>query len=165
MADKTVTERLQPSLLDRLTDDAPDALKESREDRVINISRLREIIQRDLSWLLNTQNNESWLDADRYPHTSTSVLNYGVREVSGEYATTAEAERIRGCIADAIAQFEPRIRDGSTDVTLRARERRSAAIVAFDIKAEMWATPIPLEVYLRTEIDITTGEVNLERAD
>jgi len=165
MADKTVTERLQPSLLDRLTDDAPEALKETREDRVINISRLREIIQRDLGWLLNTQNNESWLDAGRYPHASKSVLNYGVREVSGEYATEAEAERIRGCIADAISRFEPRIREGTTDVSLRAREGRSSAIIAFDIRAEMWATPIPLELYLRTEIDITTGEVNLEKAD
>jgi type VI secretion system protein ImpF len=165
MADKTATERLQPSLLDRLTDDAPEVQKETREARVIDIARLREIIQRDLGWLLNTQNSESWLDAETYPHVAQSVLNYGVREVSGEYATVAEAERIRGAIERSITLFEPRIRDGSTHVTLNPREDRSAAIISFDIKAEMWATPIPLEVYLRTEIDITTGEVNLEKAD
>ncbi|MEX0301416.1 MAG: type VI secretion system baseplate subunit TssE, partial [Leisingera sp.] len=35
MADKTLAERLQPSLLDRLTDNAPGDLKETRESRVI----------------------------------------------------------------------------------------------------------------------------------
>ena len=35
MADKTIIERLQPSLLDRLTDMAPESLTETRDDRVI----------------------------------------------------------------------------------------------------------------------------------
>ena len=55
MADKTLTERLQPSLLDRLTDLEPEAKTESRDSRVINIRRLREIIRRDLAWLLERQ--------------------------------------------------------------------------------------------------------------
>lgn len=164
MNDPAATERLQPSLLDRLSDEAPEVTREPRGQRVIDIPRLREIIQRDLSWLLNTQNNETWLDPALYPHAARSVLNYGVREVSGEYATGPRAEEIRRSLAASIALFEPRIREGTTEVRLTAREGRSAAIIAFDIRAEMWATPVPLEVYLRTEIDITTGEVNLERA-
>ena len=60
MADKNIAERLQPSLLDRLTDDAPGDLQEARDMRVIDIRRLREIVQRDLSFLLNTNNSESW---------------------------------------------------------------------------------------------------------
>ena len=64
MADKTISERLQPSLLDRLTDKEPGQLKETRDFRVIDLSRLREIIQRDLSWLLNTNNIESSLDPE-----------------------------------------------------------------------------------------------------
>ena len=45
-----MSERLQPSLLDRLTDEEPTSQVESRDARVIDIRRLREIVQRDLSW-------------------------------------------------------------------------------------------------------------------
>ncbi len=72
MADKTLAERLQPSLLDRLTDDAPGNRKETREARVIDLSRLREIIQRDLSWLLNTSNIDNMIDARAMPNVASS---------------------------------------------------------------------------------------------
>ncbi|NEK71136.1 MAG: type VI secretion system baseplate subunit TssE, partial [Xanthomonas perforans] len=44
MAELTTTERLQPSLLDRLTDTAPSQRDESREQRVISATRLRECV-------------------------------------------------------------------------------------------------------------------------
>ena len=69
MADLNITERLQPSLLDRLTDDAPEATSEARHDRVIDIDRLRDIIRRDLSWLrieryrgVTQDENEAYVD-------------------------------------------------------------------------------------------------------
>ena len=64
MADRTIVERLQPALLDRLTDNNPDSTVEARGERVIDIDRLRDIIRRDLSWLLNTNNLESQFDAE-----------------------------------------------------------------------------------------------------
>ncbi len=164
MADKTLVERLQPSLLDRLTDHEPTSQKERREDRVIDISRLREIIQRDLSWLLNTNNLESMLDTDALPSVTRSVLNYGVREVSGEYSTSDRAEKIRKSIERAIEWYEPRIVPGSSDVALRADEQAGEMMVSFDIRADMWAQPMPLELFLRSQVDVTTGEVSLERS-
>jgi type VI secretion system protein ImpF len=35
--------------------------------------------------------------------------------------------------------------------------------VSFDIRAEMWAQPLPLELYLRSEVNVATGELKLER--
>lgn len=87
MADKTLSERLQPSLLDRLTDNEPGEMNETKDARVIDISRLREIIQRDLSWLLNSTNIESSLDVAAFPNITKSVVNYGLKEVSGEFST------------------------------------------------------------------------------
>jgi len=163
MANKTISERLQPSLLDRLTDEDPDNPSERRDDRVIDMRRLREIIARDLSWLLNSNNSESTFDTDRYPHTATSVLNYGVREVSGVVSTVDRVGLIRASIARAITQFEPRIKAGTLDVTLRSEDRQSHSVVVFDIRADMWAQPIPMELYLRTQVDVTTGLVAVER--
>ncbi len=163
MADKTLVERLQPSLLDRLTDDDPGNPKETRESRVIDLQRLRDIVQRDLSWLLNTTNLEGVLDPDEYPRAAASVLNYGVKVVSGEYSTTQKAELIRRSIETAIAQHEPRIIEGSVEVLLRPDEAKGEHAVALDIVADMWAQPVPLELYLRTNVDIVTGEVAVER--
>jgi type VI secretion system protein ImpF len=55
MAELTPQERLQPSLLDRLTDEEPDQLQESREKRVLSMSRLRDFVLRDLAWLFNAE--------------------------------------------------------------------------------------------------------------
>lgn len=164
MADKTLSERLQPSLLDRLTDNSPGDVKESRETRVIDISHLREIIQRDLSWLLNTHNIENTFDADAYPHVVNSVLNFGVREVSGEYSTLERSILIRRSIERAISVFEPRIIEGSVDVSLSAEEDGNDMVVSLSIHADMWAQPMPIELFLRSQVDVTTGEVTVERA-
>lgn len=163
MADKTIAERLQPSLLDRLTDNETDMLSERREDRVIDVRALREIIQRDLGWLLNTNNSETIIDAEIYPNIATSVLNFGVRDVTGDYSNMNKAETIRRAIGDAIEAFEPRILRGSAEVEMRLDKDASGAIVKYDIHADMWAQPLPMELFLRSEVDMTTGEFALER--
>lgn len=164
MADKMMSERLQPSLLDRLTDDDPTNRQESRDARVIDIRRLRDIVQRDLSWLLNTNNADTWIDAARYPHASRAVLNYGVREVAGDFASEDRAALIRKSIISAIECFECRIRKGSAHVEMRTENVARNTIISFDIRADMWADPIPIELYLRSSVDVTTGEVTLERS-
>lgn len=163
MSDKMIAERLQPSLLDRLTDNDPSDLREARDTRVIDIRQLRDIIQRDLSWLLNTSDSASIIDAERYPNAAQSVLNYGIREVAGDYSTSDRAELIRKSISDAIRTFEPRIHPGSIDVQLRVGHDNRTSIVTFDIHADMWAQPMPMELYLRSEVDVTTGQLALER--
>jgi type VI secretion system protein ImpF len=54
MVDLTARERLQPSLLDRLTDEEPGSEAESRERRVLSLRALRNGVLRDLAWLFNT---------------------------------------------------------------------------------------------------------------
>lgn len=164
MADRMMAERLQPSLLDRLTDEDPTNPSETREARVIDIRRLREIVQRDLSWLLNTNNAETWIDPERHPLAARSVLNYGLRDVAGDFAAKDRANLIRKSIALAIETYEPRIRKGSAQVEIRSENIARQTIISFDIRADMWAEPIPVELYLRSSVDMTTGEISLEKA-
>jgi type VI secretion system protein ImpF len=163
MADRTISERLQPSLLDRLTDDETDKSVEARDRRVIDIRRLREIVQRDLAWLLNTQNAESWIEPERHPHAARSVLNFGIGDLSGSFATGDRAAAIRQSIQQAIETFEPRLRRGSVQIDLTSQMVERGVIVTFEIRAEMWAHPVPMELYLRSEIDVTTGDVKIEQ--
>ncbi len=162
MADKTIDDRLQPSLLDRLTDDAPDERTESRDARVIDVRKLRDILRRDLAWLLNSTNNESFIDRQKYPHAFSSVLNYGVSPVAGGSTTQRRVEDIRHAIIQAVREFEPRLRAESLEVLLRDEEGVSHMSVFFDIHADMWAQPLPMELFLRSEIDLMTGHLSLE---
>lgn len=162
MADNMLTERLQPSLLDRLTDTAPGEKSETRAYRTIDLSQLRKILQRDLAWLLNTNNIENAIDKEAHPNVVKSVLNYGVSEVAGEVSTSVKAEIIRKSIVRAITVHEPRIIPGTAAVEIRTEEKGGDAIISFDIHADMWAQPLPIELYLRSKMDLTTGEVSLE---
>ena len=62
MAELLQSERLQPSLLDRLTDEEPLANNESREQRVLSSRQLRLSVLRDLRWLLNTTGIDNMVD-------------------------------------------------------------------------------------------------------
>lgn len=137
-------------------------MTEPRDARVIDIHRLRDIIRRDLSWLLNTNNLETQIDPELYPHVTNSVLNFGVREVAGDFSTEERAMRIHRSIAAAIERFEPRIREGTIEIVERKEDAGRRTTIVFDIAAEMWAQPYPVELYLRSEVDITTGELRLQ---
>lgn len=164
MAELGLEDRLQPSLLDRLTDDEPTVSTEAKTDRVIDMRRLRDILQRDLAWLLNTTNLESEHDFELYPHVATSTVNYGVRDVAGHESTANRAADIRLSIRQAIEAFEPRILPGSLHVDMHAdQDSDGDAVVSFDILGELWAHPMPMELFLRTALDLTTGEVSVER--
>ena len=163
MADRTLTERLQPSILDRLTDENPEKTSDSQSDRVIDIRRLREIIQRDLAWLLNTGNLDTELDAERYPNVVRSVVNYGVPDSTGDFANKKRAVAVRDAIRRAVELFEPRLIDGTLSVVSRSEDEKRDSLIVFDIIADMWAEPVPAELYLRSQVDVTTGELELER--
>ena len=74
MAELTPSERLQPSLLDRLTDEEPAQSQEARNRRVLSIQRLRECVLRDVAWLLNTTNLAQKDLAETHPLVAQSVV-------------------------------------------------------------------------------------------
>ena len=78
MATLRTQDRLQPALLDRLTDDEPLSRTEPVDGRAINRNRLRELVLRDLGWLFNATgpgDDNDWASA---PHAARSVLRYGL---------------------------------------------------------------------------------------
>lgn len=163
MADAILAERLQPSLLDRLTDEAPGDRKETSSDRMIDIVRLRKIVHRDLAWLLNCSNLEAAHDLEAYPNVAQSVLNFGIAELSGTDSTVNKIAHIQHTIRKAIEIFEPRILAHSLDVTVRDDLSDSKAVISFDIRGELWAEPVPVDLYLRTALDVTNGDLTIKQ--
>ncbi|AIF48237.1 type VI secretion system baseplate subunit TssE [Dyella japonica] len=160
MAELTTQERLQPSLLDRLTDDEPGKTEESRDKRVISATRLRECVTRDMSWLLNCVNLGVSVDLEPYPDVARSVLNFGIPDLTGVALSGIDADALQREIRDAILAFEPRLTGSSLRVTVHANAgRMDRQSLMFDIESEMWAQPLPLNLYLKTEVDLETGKL------
>jgi type VI secretion system protein ImpF len=163
VADPSPTERLQPSLLDRLTDDAPTVLTEPREARVLTKGQLRTAVLRDLAALMNAICLGAGDDLSAYPEVERSVLNYGMPAFAGETASTLDVHDLEEGIRSAILRFEPRVLPNSLLVEAMATDNGLGwhNVVSVRISAQVWAQPVPLELLLRTEVDLETGQVAL----
>jgi type VI secretion system protein ImpF len=162
MAELTKKERLQPSLLDRLTDDEPEARQESREKRILSPARLRECVRRDLTWLFNTTNLSAVQDLDAHPEVARSALNYGMADLAGRTSSSVDIRALERILCRVIWDFEPRLIKSSVNVRVVVDEQKmNHNAMLFDIEAELWAQPIPLRLFFRTEIDLENGGVKV----
>ena len=163
MNDRAAQDHLQPSLLDRLTDDEPDKQVESRDKRVISLGRLKECVLRDLGWLLNTTSLPESVDTEGLDHVRDSVLNYGIPELAGATASSLDASGMEKAIRQAIWDFEPRILRKSVKVHVNVDNKASMNhnAVKFRIEGELYAKPAPMRVAMRTEIDLENGNIQV----
>lgn len=147
-------EQAQPSLLDRLVrSDAPVG------NDAISARRLREILKRDLVWLLNTGNLEEVEDLSSYAQVASSVINYGIPDVTGSYITNAHLPALEKRMEKAIRLFEPRILKNSIKVKALRNEEQAGNSIRFEIQCDMWSHPNFEHLALRLEMDMDTGTV------
>jgi type VI secretion system protein ImpF len=162
--DREVTEieprdRLQPALLDRLIRDESDAA------RVLSKSELRQAVLRDLSWLFNaTQPQPDW--NEQRAGLAGTVLNFGLPPLSGRQLSKLDISKLERTITETIRRFEPRILPDTLSV--RAVEGASVLdthnMIEFEIRGQLWAQPVPLELLLRTQMDLEAGQVEVREA-
>lgn len=156
-------DRLQPALLDRLTDEEPDKTQEPLEARVVSKSRLRQSVLRDLAWLFNATRLEAVADLTTMPAVRRSVVNFGLPALSGRTASSLDVTDLARAVREAIVTFEPRI----LPATLQVRTLLDAGaldhhnVIGVEIRGELWAQPVPLEFLVRTEFDLETGNVQV----
>jgi type VI secretion system protein ImpF len=162
MAELLPQERLQPSLLDRLTDDVPETREEGRDKRVLSLSQLRASVLRDIGWLLNTVHLHASQDLSAWPEVSSSTVNYGIPDLAGTSAAGRNTAALERAVRQAVLNFEPRILSDSLKVTVRIEpEQMSRHALLFIIEGQLWAQPVPLSLYLKTELDLETGTVTV----
>jgi len=150
-------EKLQPCLLDRLTDDEPTKQEESRLGRVISLEKYKTGVRRDLEWLFNTNaffNVESVepFQLKNYEQALRSVINFGVRQLCGQ--SSPNLDKLKDEITAAIKTFEPRISPRS--LTIRADLERN--YLTFDIEGELWTNQRPEHLHLKTVVDMENNQ-------
>jgi type VI secretion system protein ImpF len=129
---------------------------------MISVNRLRECVQRDLAWLLNTSNLAVVQDLSRYPRVARSVLNYGMPSLAGRAVASIEPQVAAKRILEVIATYEPRL--SRIRVTPEPAAESDEMLLAFRIDAELWGQPASQHVVLRTTIDVGTGDVGITEA-
>ena len=150
-------ERLQPSLLDRLTDDAPSQKRGAPDQQTLTMAQMRQAVLRDLAALLNTSNLATVDDLSATPLVAKSTLNYGIPGFAGLLETSSRVGALEAELAAAIRTFEPRIRSETLRVRARgARDDAATPALVFEIEGELWAQPVPLQLFLETTIEVET---------
>jgi type VI secretion system protein ImpF len=160
MPELLVTEKLQPCLLDRLTDDEPNNSQESRAQRVISLQRYRQGVMRDLQWLFDASahlphEGSSTFSLEDFPHAAKSVINFGIRHLFG--ITSPNMAELERQLTEALYIFEPRILRNS----LKVRSRLEGNVIALDVEGELWATPLPERLHIKTKLDIESGHCTM----
>lgn len=164
MAELTALEQLQPSLLDRLTDDEPGKQVESRERRVLSMRALRQAVLRDLSWLFNTSNLTTTQPAIAdFAHVGNSVINFGMPDIAGKTVSGFRLEDLERSMRQAIWDYEPRIIRSTVLVRAIANESGHSRynIIRFEVEVDLWAVPYPEHLYLKTELDLEAGSMRI----
>jgi type VI secretion system protein ImpF len=68
-------------------------------------------------------------------------------------------------VRQAVLSFEPRILPDSLAVSVRIEpEQMDRHAMLFVIEGKLWAQPLPLSLYLETELDLETGTVTVAEA-
>jgi type VI secretion system protein ImpF len=155
MAEALSRDRLYPSLLDRLVDEDPGRATEARENRAASLQRLRENVLRDLNWLFNA--TQSSIEFDEDPLLSGSVINYGMPPLAGRPASQYDLGELSRVLREVIIRFEPRIIPRTLKVSAERNKGDTHNVLGFRIEGQLWSQPIPLEIYMRTEIDLESG--------
>jgi type VI secretion system protein ImpF len=157
------SDRLQPALLDRLIDEEPHTTVEPVERRFITRARLRQAVLRDLAWLFNAVRLDAVVDMSVAPWARRSVVNFGLAAFAGRPASSLEPLHVERAIRQAILDFEPRI----LPETLRVRAVHEGGrldrhnIISVEIEGHLWGQPAPLDLRIRTHVDLESGRVEL----
>jgi type VI secretion system protein ImpF len=157
-------DKLQASLLDRLTDNAPQQQTESTQHALISHATLRRNVLRDLQWLFNCINYQAHADLSDFPQVKSSVFNFGVAPLAGKRMSDIEWGDMQRKLTEAILHFEPRILPQGLQVRcvseLKSLDLHN--VLSIEIKGRLWCVPYPLEFLFRTDVDLENGNFELK---
>jgi type VI secretion system protein ImpF len=159
----TPLDKLQPCLLDRLTDDEPGKREESRNQRIVSLLRYKAGVLRDLEWLFNSIGHYSdepvgeRIFAD-YEEAYRSVINFGIRQLYGRLAP--DVEEIEKQLFDALVIFEPRINRRTLQVSVKIERN----ILSIELTGELWVNPLPEQLFIKTELDLESSQCSIKEA-
>jgi type VI secretion system protein ImpF len=141
--------RISQSVLDRLIDQDPKAIRDVLEPPDKTEQAYRRSVLRDLEVLLNTRNPFFDLSND-FAEVAKSSLSYGLPDFTAmKVGNPADQQRLRQLVETALKRFEPRLQQLSVTVSKGADAERSVHL-RVDAKLDMTpaAEPISFDIVM-----------------
>lgn len=155
MAKVEANDPLLPSLLDRLIDDDPGALKEQPRSTAQQLRQLKQSVRRDLENLLNTRWRAiGW--PSELKELDTSIVNYGIPDFTGaNLGSAGSRDDFVRIIEETIRRCEPRLK--RVKVELLDNAEREDRTMRFRIDAMLQADPDPEQVVFDSALEPSSG--------
>lgn len=122
----------------------------------------REIILRDIEYLLNDASRSADLKLSTFHYCARSVINYGLPSLSKRIPINTDPLLLAGHIQRIISVFEPRLEPDSIKVIpLVEAEQPYVLAILFDIYGVCLFSGEPESVNLRIALDYSCGAVRV----
>ena len=151
--------RVTSSVLDRLLDYEPKAVKESPKSRSKSLAELKQSVRRDLEWLLNTRQYIGNVE-ENLEEVNKSVAVYGLPDFTGISAKShTELKRLTRSVENALKIFEPRFLN--LKVTLEPISNIER-LLKFRIEAQLNIDPSPEPIAFDTVLQLGSGDFKVK---
>ncbi len=125
-----------------------------------NEAALKTTIKRELNWLLNTTNLDAAQPLDQFPEVRTSVLNYGVPDLTGKSLDPKLVLQRGREIREAIETFEPRLDRRHLTVEIKTDADKPNA-VTYIVHSDITEAVDALPVEFKLEVEHDQAVVNV----
>ncbi len=130
---------------------------------VINESKLRREVSRDLELLVNSINLGSSIDLAPFSHVQRSILNFGLPDIANRSIDEIRVNAITREIQTAIVDFEPRLIRKSVVVSRDEGVDTAELKVRFRVAADLSCEPLNVPVEFVADLELDTGRLVIHR--
>ena len=94
------------------------------------------------------------------------ALILGLAPLAGNPVASLDLHEVERILKEAIQRFEPRILPDSLTVKgISASDPTSHHnVVSFEISGELWAQPYPVDLLIKTDMNLESGEIRIAEA-
>ncbi len=151
----------EPSLIEKLLDDAPGKPGTGGLARALSVEQYKESVARDLEGLLNSRSAFSPVELEEFPNCRQSLMTYGLCDFSSmSLASAYDRAEICRSLEEAIARHEPRL--SSVQVRLDSDARLGGGL-HFTIQALLDLQPAREPVSFDALLQPTTLQYSVSR--
>jgi len=160
MADSRPRDVLRHSVLDRLVSTGGG---HRQRDLRIGVEELKQSVRRDIEWLLNSR--RPLLDLSDLPEARSSILAYGIPDLTLFSSSHADSQRICVYIEETLRTFEPRLLPRSIKVEPVPGREEGHARLKFSIHALLNVDPVREPISFDTSVETASGAVQVTTGD
>jgi type VI secretion system protein ImpF len=153
---------VQPSVLDRLTDEDPRGLADHRVSYAESVQNFKASVRRDLEWLLNSRRTPTPAPAS-FEELRTSLFHFGIVDVTSLGESSDSRERLLKEVEESLAMFEPRLANVRISLVEEDGEARRREL-HFVVEGMLRLDPTPEQVAFDTVLHFSTGEIDVAGA-